>query len=150
MLRRMKRVYVAENPAQAHLVLGLLEDAGIEGVVEGEMLTGVGGAVGFGPTTQPQVFVADGDAVRAAEILRERSPTPERTTPPPIPEPGGDEMPERRGLALFKSFLLAWLLGSLIASAISLLFVPGALLALALVAIVPAALWALARRPRRR
>lgn len=68
----MKTVFVADSPAQAHLVTGLLEESGIRCSVEGEMLFGARGELGMTPSTLPRVTVADEDAPRAAAIIAER------------------------------------------------------------------------------
>lgn len=65
----MRTVFTAQSPAEAHLVAGLLEDAGIRCVVEGEALFGVRGDIGLGASSLPSVSVADEDAARAVEVL---------------------------------------------------------------------------------
>ena len=68
----MKAVFVAENPAQAHLVAGLLEEQGIECVIEGEMLFGVRGDLGLTRSSLPKISVREEDAARAVGLIRER------------------------------------------------------------------------------
>jgi len=68
----MKTVFVAENPAQAHLVAGLLEEQDIRCFIEGEMLFGARGDLGLTPSTLPKISVRDEDAPRAEELIRER------------------------------------------------------------------------------
>jgi len=68
----MKTVFVAENPAQAHLVAGLLEGEDIECVIEGEMLFGARGDLGLTQSTLPKVCVREEDAARAIELIRAR------------------------------------------------------------------------------
>ncbi len=80
----MKEVFVADSPAQAHLVSGFLEEEGIRCIVEGEMLFGVRGDLGLTPSTLPRVCVRDEDAVRAVELLRARQ--TERAAEPPDDE----------------------------------------------------------------
>ncbi|HMQ29564.1 MAG TPA: DUF2007 domain-containing protein [Chloroflexaceae bacterium] len=65
----MKRVYSSPSPAQAHLVQGYLEQAGVKGIVQGGELGGLLGAL---PTTETysSVWVAD-EAVERAEALVE-------------------------------------------------------------------------------
>src|SRR3970040_848988 len=75
----MKKVYVAKNPADAHLLKGLLEGENIEAEVRGEFLYGVRGEVPITPDTCPSVWVMD-DAHydRAMELVasfREGEPT---------------------------------------------------------------------------
>jgi hypothetical protein len=68
----VKTVFVAENPAQAHIVAGLLEEADIRCVVEGEMLFGIRGDLGLTPASLPKISVRDEDAARAADLIRAR------------------------------------------------------------------------------
>jgi hypothetical protein len=68
----MRTVFVADSPAQAHLVAGLLEEERIPCVVEGEMLFGARGDLGLVPASAPKVCVRDEDAARAAEIIGAR------------------------------------------------------------------------------
>ena len=75
----MKKVYIAKNPADAHLLKGLLEGENIEAEVRGEFLYGVRGEVPITPDTCPSVWVMD-DAHydRAMELVasfREGEPT---------------------------------------------------------------------------
>jgi len=75
----LKKVYIAKNPADAHLLKGLLEGENIEAEVRGEFLYGVRGEVPITPDTCPSVWVMD-DAHydRAMELVasfREGEPT---------------------------------------------------------------------------
>ena len=66
----MKKVYVAKNPADAHLLKGLLEGENIETEVRGEFLNGVRGEVPITPDTCPSVWVMDdADYDRAMELV---------------------------------------------------------------------------------
>jgi Putative prokaryotic signal transducing protein len=89
----VKTVFVADSPAQAHLVMGLLEEQGIRCVVEGEMLFGARGDLGLTQSTLPKVCVADEDLQRAAELIaaceRDRAKDPaeeddDAAPPPPL------------------------------------------------------------------
>src|SRR5258706_10280525 len=84
----MREVFIADSPAQAHLVTGLLEEEGIRAVVEGEMLFGARGELGLSASTLPRVCVNDEDAARAITILRERHEA--RTAEPPDLEDAAD------------------------------------------------------------
>ncbi len=64
----MKKVYVAANPADAHLVKGLLEGEKIEAIVRGEFLWGVRGDVPL-PEAYPSVWVQDEDFEKASELV---------------------------------------------------------------------------------
>lgn len=68
----MKRVYVAKNPADAHLLKGLLEGERIEALVRGEFLWGARGEVPLTPETSPSVWVVNEvDYDRALEMVEE-------------------------------------------------------------------------------
>ncbi len=75
----MKKVYIAKNPADAHLLKGLLEGENIPAEVRGEFLYGVRGEVPITPDTCPSVWVTDdADYDRAMELVssfREGEPT---------------------------------------------------------------------------
>ena len=100
----MRNVFTAQTPAEAHLVAGVLTEAGIECVVEGELLTGVRWELPPDASTLPGVFVRDEDAARALALIAERHTAIATMEPPTLPD---DEMPERRGLLWFKRLLLA-------------------------------------------
>jgi hypothetical protein len=66
----MQQVFVAQHPAEAHLVRGVLEAEGVTAIVQGESLFGARGEAPVTPETLPTVWVLDdSDAARAAEIL---------------------------------------------------------------------------------
>jgi hypothetical protein len=68
----MRPVFVAESPAEAHLVAGLLDEAGIKNVVEGEMLFGVRAEIGLTPASLPRILVRDEDFERARALIARR------------------------------------------------------------------------------
>lgn len=73
----MKEVYATRNPAEAHLVRGLLENAGIAAVVENDVLTtGVGEIV---EELVPSVCILDESRAEEAEaiVAEWRTATPE-------------------------------------------------------------------------
>jgi hypothetical protein len=77
----MKKVYIAKNPADAHLLKGLLEGENIEVEVRGEFLYGVRGEVPITPDTCPSVWVMDdADYDRAMDLVssfrQEKPPSP--------------------------------------------------------------------------
>jgi len=77
----LKKVYIAKNPADAHLLKGLLEGEDVEAEVRGEFLYGVSGEVPITPDTCPSVWVMDdtdyAKAIELVSIYREGgSPTP--------------------------------------------------------------------------
>lgn len=55
----MIKVYVAQNPTEAHLVKGLLESEGIGCEVKGEALFGARGELPMTPETAPSVWIFD-------------------------------------------------------------------------------------------
>ena len=140
----MKNVYTAQSPAEAHLVAGLLDEAGIECVVEGELLTGARMGLPMDSSTLPSVSVRDEDVPRAMTVIEEhRGRVAE--VPPTLPD---DELPERPSLTLFKHGLLAMMILSLIATVIFIVqdpIVRPLILGVACVAIV---VWLMAQRRR--
>jgi Putative prokaryotic signal transducing protein len=61
---------MAKNPADAHLLRGLLEGENIEAEVRGEFLYGVRGEVPITPDTCPSVWVMDdSDYDKALELV---------------------------------------------------------------------------------
>lgn len=67
----MKKIYLAENPADAHLLKALLEGEGIRADVVGEFLYSCRGEVPIAPDSMPSVWVIDdSDFEKAEEIIR--------------------------------------------------------------------------------
>ncbi len=62
-------VYWAPDAHEAHLVCGLLEEAGIKARVVGEMLQSAAGELPPGPTIAPRVWVLASDEIRAREVI---------------------------------------------------------------------------------
>jgi hypothetical protein len=133
----MRAVYVADSPADAHLVAGLLDEAGIRNVVEGEMLFGVRADIGLTPASLPRICVNEEDFERARTVLVERMPQKPSVDP---------ELPERQGLPGSKTFLRAWVFAWIAVVAVAYAFSPLASLVLALLAVPVGALWYFARR----
>jgi hypothetical protein len=69
----MKQVFVANNPAEAHLVKGMLESRGIHAEVRGEALWGTRGETPVTPETLPTVWVEDAKVSEATRIVDEYS-----------------------------------------------------------------------------
>lgn len=66
----MKKVYIATNPVNAHLLRGILEGDHIQSIVQGEYLWGARGEIPVTPETSPSVWVVDdADYDRAMEII---------------------------------------------------------------------------------
>lgn len=65
----MKKIYVAQSPAEAHLVKGRLENEGIAAVVLGEDVYGIRGGVPLDSSTLPSVWVQEEDFNRARALL---------------------------------------------------------------------------------
>ncbi len=68
----MRRIYVATNPADAHLLKGALEAEGIAAFVQGDFLWNLRGEIPVAPETSPSVWIeAESDYERAMEIVSE-------------------------------------------------------------------------------
>ena len=64
-------IYWARDAQEAHEIKGVLERAGIEAHVLGEMLAGATGELPMGPSVSPQVWVAKDDEACARRLCRE-------------------------------------------------------------------------------
>ncbi len=68
----MKKVYVARDPAEAHIVKGLVETHDIPCILKGEQLFAGRGGLPAGLDTQPSVWVVDNrDCKMAGQIAME-------------------------------------------------------------------------------
>jgi len=65
----MKRVYVARNPTDAHLLKGILEAEEIPAIVRGEELFGARGEAPLTADTCPSVWVLDDELFERAREL---------------------------------------------------------------------------------
>jgi hypothetical protein len=74
----LRKLYIAKNPADAHLLKGLLEGENIEAEVRGEFLYGVRGEVPITQDTCPSVWVMDNSdydrAMKLVSTFREGDP----------------------------------------------------------------------------
>ncbi len=69
----MKKVFSADNPLEARLVAGMLEEHGIAAVIQGEALWSARGELPLTPESAPSVWVADDEAAcRARELIQAR------------------------------------------------------------------------------
>jgi hypothetical protein len=75
---RVVEVCSAANPFEAQLLGELLEEHGIRSRVVGDLLGSVAGSLPLGATTAPRIWVREGDAGRAREIIEERASQPQR------------------------------------------------------------------------
>lgn len=66
----MKLVHSSTLPAEAYLLKGYLETAGIQAIVQGGELVGLQGALPL-TETRPSLWVADKDYEQAVELVRE-------------------------------------------------------------------------------
>lgn len=66
----MKLVHISTWPAEAHLLKGYLETAGIQAIVQGSELVGLQGALPLNET-HPSLWVADADHERATLLVQE-------------------------------------------------------------------------------
>ena len=77
----MIKVYSAKDPADAHLIRGMLESNGLRSVVQGEALWSARGELPLTPDTGPSVWVAaESDYETARRLIdeRERGSSPTR------------------------------------------------------------------------
>lgn len=65
----MKKVYIAQNPPDAHFVAGILQEHGISCEVLGEDLWSARGALSVSPDTLPAVWIRDDDKFEQAQKL---------------------------------------------------------------------------------
>jgi len=68
----MKQVYIADEPAEAHLVKGILEQYGISCEVRGEALWGARGQLPLTSETLPAIWIIDDNRFEEAKELTER------------------------------------------------------------------------------
>jgi predicted RNA-binding Zn-ribbon protein involved in translation (DUF1610 family) len=66
---RMKQVYIAQDPADAHFVAGILQEHGISCEVLGEDLWGARGALSVSPDTLPAIWIQDDNRHEQARNL---------------------------------------------------------------------------------
>jgi hypothetical protein len=67
----MRHVYTGRDEMDAHFVKGLLEQEGIEAIVQGENLINAVGTLPLSEKSLPSVWVGDGDEERAALIVKD-------------------------------------------------------------------------------
>ena len=67
----MQHVYTARDAMDAHFVRGLLEQAGLKAVVQGESLQETWGGLSVSDENLPTVWVDDADAAKATPIVQE-------------------------------------------------------------------------------
>ena len=97
----MKRVYEARDGLEAHMVAGLMEQAGIMAQVRGDMLQG---AVGELPAAGlASVWVADDDEAEARAVVRDFE-----AEQPPTAEPGPDKSSSSRSPTSRRSCSARW------------------------------------------
>jgi hypothetical protein len=65
----MQHVYTARDAMDAHFVRGLLEQAGLRAVVQGENLQETWGGLSLSQENLPTVWVEDADVEQAAPIV---------------------------------------------------------------------------------
>jgi hypothetical protein len=78
----LKKIFVALNPLEAHLIRGLLEGEGIAAEVHGEALFGLRPEIGIASDTLPAVWIINdeqlGSALQlVADFERGKTTTPE-------------------------------------------------------------------------
>lgn len=102
----MRRIYEAANSLEAHMVVHMLNHAGIEAHIQGEHLQSGAGELPLGGLVG--VAVADDDASAALKVIKEW----EAQTPPP------DRSTQQAATRGFYGPLLAFLVGSLFGAGI--------------------------------
>ncbi|MBN1803805.1 MAG: DUF2007 domain-containing protein [Sedimentisphaerales bacterium] len=68
----MRQVHIADDPTEAHLVKGILEQYGISCEIHGEALWGARGELPLTPETLPTVWIIDEDRFDEAKELIEQ------------------------------------------------------------------------------
>ena len=68
----MKQVYIADDPTEAHLVKGILEQYGISCEIRGEALWGARGQLPLTSETLPSIWIADDGKFDEAQELIEQ------------------------------------------------------------------------------
>jgi hypothetical protein len=69
MIERTEIIYNAKGIEEALLLKSLLEERGIDAVIENDVLQAAAGALPLGPTTAPQVRVAADQAQKARQVV---------------------------------------------------------------------------------
>jgi predicted RNA-binding Zn-ribbon protein involved in translation (DUF1610 family) len=67
----MQHVYTARDAMDAHFVRGLLEQAGLRAVVQGESLQETWGGLSISDANLPTVWVEDSDVEQAVPIVQQ-------------------------------------------------------------------------------
>ncbi len=70
--RRLVEVYRAKDSPQAHLLSSVLEGAGIQASVEGDLLQGALGEIPVGWSTAPRIMVEERDAGLVLALVSHR------------------------------------------------------------------------------
>jgi hypothetical protein len=66
---RMKKVYIAQDPPDAHFVAGILQEHGISCEIHGEDLWSARGALPVSPDTLPNIWIKVDNRYEQAEKL---------------------------------------------------------------------------------
>ena len=67
----MKQIFTARNEMEAHFVQGLLEEEGINSVIQGEALEGIWANVPISEKAMPGIWIDEAEAARAEPIIEE-------------------------------------------------------------------------------
>ena len=67
----MQQIYTARDEMDAHFLQGLLEQEGIESVIQGEALEGAWGTLAISSKSLPGVWVNEAEVARARPIVEE-------------------------------------------------------------------------------
>ena len=66
---KLIEVYRAFSVAEAHMLRAALDEAGVEGFIDGELLQGAVGELAFGWSTAPRVMVSEKQLTAAREVI---------------------------------------------------------------------------------
>jgi hypothetical protein len=82
----MEQIFTARNEMEAHFVQGLLEQDGIDSVIQGEALEGAWANLPLSDKALPSIWVNEADSARAAAIVGEYEQRGKKTTGVPTAE----------------------------------------------------------------
>ena len=67
---KLIEVYRAQNVPEAYMLRSALEEAGVEGFIDGELLQGAAGELALGWSTAPRIMVSEIQADAAREVIK--------------------------------------------------------------------------------
>ncbi len=109
---RIVEVYSAAHIIEAQELCTILEDKGIQSRIVGEQLGNAAGCLPLGETLAPRIWVREGDAIQAREIIEEwtKEPHQEWSWPVADEEPNDvEEQPEEKDAPAASGVRFRWL-----------------------------------------